>query len=260
MIFQDPMTSLNPVYTVGKQLAEAVRAHHRVDPEDGEEAGDRDARPGRHPSGPNACRRLPARVLRRDASTGDDRHGDHQQPRHHHRRRADDGPRRHRAGADPGDAAGGEGRGQRGDHPDHPRPRRDRRDGRPGERDVRRSSGRVGHRGTDLRHAADAVLGGPARVDPVDADGGHGADTDQGGAAEPDPPAAGLPVRAPLPAGDRRVPAGRARPGRHRPAAARRCLPPLGGASPRSRIHARCSARATQPIAATAGATATESG
>jgi len=30
MIFQDPMTSLNPVFTVGSQIAEAVQAHQRV--------------------------------------------------------------------------------------------------------------------------------------------------------------------------------------------------------------------------------------
>lgn len=34
MIFQDPMTSLNPVYTIGKQLSEMVRAHHRVSPKE----------------------------------------------------------------------------------------------------------------------------------------------------------------------------------------------------------------------------------
>jgi len=31
MIFQDPMTSLNPVYRIGEQISEAIRAHERVD-------------------------------------------------------------------------------------------------------------------------------------------------------------------------------------------------------------------------------------
>src|SRR3954471_5323990 len=30
MIFQDPMTSLNPVYRIGWQIAEQIRAHDRV--------------------------------------------------------------------------------------------------------------------------------------------------------------------------------------------------------------------------------------
>ena len=33
MIFQEPMTSLNPVYTVGDQIAEAVELHQGLDPE-----------------------------------------------------------------------------------------------------------------------------------------------------------------------------------------------------------------------------------
>src|SRR2546426_11346484 len=31
MIFQDPMTSLNPVYTIGAQIREAIQVHERAD-------------------------------------------------------------------------------------------------------------------------------------------------------------------------------------------------------------------------------------
>ena len=30
MIFQEPMTSLNPAYTIGSQMAEVLRRHRRV--------------------------------------------------------------------------------------------------------------------------------------------------------------------------------------------------------------------------------------
>jgi oligopeptide/dipeptide ABC transporter ATP-binding protein len=30
MIFQDPMTSLNPVFRIGRQIVEAIRAHHQI--------------------------------------------------------------------------------------------------------------------------------------------------------------------------------------------------------------------------------------
>ena len=35
MIFQEPMTSLNPVFTVGHQISEAILLHQGVDREEG---------------------------------------------------------------------------------------------------------------------------------------------------------------------------------------------------------------------------------
>ena len=43
MIFQDPMTYLNPVFTIGQQLVDVILAHQRVRPE-GERLGRREAR------------------------------------------------------------------------------------------------------------------------------------------------------------------------------------------------------------------------
>ncbi|AYO29788.1 ABC transporter ATP-binding protein [Biomaibacter acetigenes] len=37
MIFQEPMTSLNPVYTVGKQVAESLKIHRHLTPKEAEE-------------------------------------------------------------------------------------------------------------------------------------------------------------------------------------------------------------------------------
>ena len=38
MIFQDPMSSLNPVYRVGDQIAEMIRAHRDVSKRGGRRA------------------------------------------------------------------------------------------------------------------------------------------------------------------------------------------------------------------------------
>jgi microcin C transport system ATP-binding protein len=49
MIFQEPMTSLNPLQTVEKQISEILHLHQQIRPDEARHAGSRPARPGRHP-------------------------------------------------------------------------------------------------------------------------------------------------------------------------------------------------------------------
>ena len=72
MVFQEPMTSLNPVLRIGDQIEEAIRVH---------DTGGHARRPRARASGhgPHSRRRpsverLSARTVRRDAPAGDDRH------------------------------------------------------------------------------------------------------------------------------------------------------------------------------------------
>ena len=50
MIFQDPMTSLNPVHTIGKQLVEAILLHRDVSKTRARAASIRSAEGRRHPA------------------------------------------------------------------------------------------------------------------------------------------------------------------------------------------------------------------
>ena len=80
MIFQEPMTSLNPSYTVGDQIAEAIILHQKVDKAEAEKRTIRIldqvgmANPKRY------FQALPARTERRDAPARHDRHGPLLQP------------------------------------------------------------------------------------------------------------------------------------------------------------------------------------
>ena len=168
MIFQDPLSSLHPFYTIGKQLAEAVQVHQKVSKQEAYgQARDMLARVGI----PNPERRVkdyphnlsggmrqrvmiamallnsPELLIADEPTTALDVTVQAQiiellndlQSRVRHR-----------------------------DRPDHPRPRRRRRHGRRRRRDVRRPGGRARGGRRRLLPPGDALHLGPARLRAAD--------------------------------------------------------------------------------------------
>ena len=73
-IFQDPLTSLNPLYTVGRQLTETILTHLPVSESEARQKAIACSRNG-HPGGRAAHGPIPAPVFWRHASTRGDRTG-----------------------------------------------------------------------------------------------------------------------------------------------------------------------------------------
>ncbi len=81
MIFQEPMSSLNPCFTVGFQIGETLRTHLGLDRPRARRADRRAAARGRHPRSGAPRARVSAPALRRHEPAGDDRDGARLPPR-----------------------------------------------------------------------------------------------------------------------------------------------------------------------------------
>ena len=91
MIFQEPMTSLNPVLTVGRQLTETLQLHMGMNKPDSQKRARELARSGGNPGRGPPPRVLPPPAQRRNEPARDDRDGHKLQPKADLGRRADDG-------------------------------------------------------------------------------------------------------------------------------------------------------------------------
>ena len=140
MVFQDPMSSLDPVYRIGNQIVEQIRVHERHMSK--AQAMDRAVELMERVGIPRARDRLNSyphefsggmrqRVMIAMALSCSPAVAD--------RRRAHDRARRHDPGPDPRRAAPAAVRDRRRDHPRDPRPRGRRRHRRPDRRHVRRA-------------------------------------------------------------------------------------------------------------------------
>ncbi len=179
MIFQEPMTSLNPVIRIGDQISEAVRLHRAMTAKEALESGRGDAAAGAHSRAGAARAGISASTLRRHAPARDDRDGDGVPAGAPDRGRADHRARRHHPGANPRADARPAERARHGTGPDHPRPRRRRADRAARDRDVCRQEGRGGRRRHIVRRSAPSLY---ARLDGLDP-GRAGAAGESGSAA-----------------------------------------------------------------------------
>ena len=136
MIFQEPMASLNPCFTVGFQIDEVLRVHMGLDRGAAPRPRHRASQRGRHSRAGRAAGLLSAPDVGRHEPARDDRHGDRLQSEAADRRRADHRARRDHPGADSRPPDGAAGRTRHGADPDHPRYGRRRRNGRSRHRPV----------------------------------------------------------------------------------------------------------------------------
>ncbi len=152
MVFQDPMTSLNPVVKVGRQLTEHMRYHLGISKAEARERADRAC---------SASVRIPEADERFDNYPHEMSGGMRQRvciasalgvwPEAAVRRRADDRTRRDGAAPDPEPARPPTARAPHDDDHGHPRPRRGGHPRRRDRRDVRRQDRREG---TDRRRCS----------------------------------------------------------------------------------------------------------
>ena len=206
MIFQDPMTSLNPVYRIGEQIAEAIRTHEKIDKRGAKNRAVELLRQVGIPNPESRVDDFPHQFsggMRQRAMIA---MALVVQPGRPDRRRADDGARRDDPGADHRADRPPEGRLQLRGDPDHARPRRRRRRRGRDHRHVRGQRRRARRDARPLLRPADAVHVGSARLDPAARPAApRPAALDQGHAAVADQPAAGVRVPPALPARVRQV-------------------------------------------------------
>ena len=164
MIFQEPALALDPVYTIGAQIAESVVRHEGKCLCGGQGAGARNARGRAHSLGQATARCLSARDVRRHAPARDDCAGARLPSQDLARGRADHRARCHRADPDPAAAARAAARVRHVRHLRHPRHWCCDRDLRPRRGDVCRPDRGAGHAPRHRPHAGAPLRQGPARL------------------------------------------------------------------------------------------------